>query len=43
MFLRIAYELGHLFNYIRGEISACAQDGPTDVPKTDRGVRLMNS
>ena len=23
---------------IRGETSACAQDGPSDVPKTDKGV-----
>ena len=36
MFLGIAYGLGHLFNDIRGETSACAQDGPPDVPKTDR-------
>ena len=28
MFLRIAYWLGNLFNDIRGETSACAQDGP---------------
>ena len=40
MFLGIAYVLGNLFNDIRGETSACAQD---DVPKTDRGVRLMHS
>ena len=38
MFLRIAYRLGHLFNDIRGETSACAQDGPPAVPKTDMGV-----
>ena len=43
MFLGIAYGLGNLFNDIRGETSACAQDGPPDVPKTDRGVRLMHS
>ena len=42
MFLGIAYGLGSLFNDIRGETSACAQDGPSDVPKTDRGVRLMH-
>ena len=28
-------------NDIRGEPSACAQDGTPDVPKTNRGVRLM--
>ena len=39
MFLEIAYGLGNVFNVIRGETSACAQD----VPKTDRGVRLMYS
>ena len=39
MFLGIAYALGNLFTDIRGETSACAQD----VPKTDRGVRLMRS
>ena len=27
MFLRIAYGLGNVFNDIRGETSACAQDG----------------
>ena len=43
MFLGIAYGLGNVFNDIRGEISDCAQDGPADVPKTDRGVRLMHS
>ena len=54
MFLRIAYGLGNLFHDIRGETSACAQDGPpavpkTDmdvppaVPKTDMGVRLMHT
>ena len=43
MFLGIAYGLGHVFNDIRGETSACAQDGPHDVPKPDRGVRLMHS
>ena len=43
MFLRIAYGLRNLFNDIRGETSACAQDGPPYVPKTDRGVRLMHS
>ena len=37
MFLRIAYGLGNVFNDIRGETSAFAQDGPSDVPKTDRG------
>ena len=40
MFFLIAYGLEHLFNDIPGENSACAQDGSTDVPKTDRGVRL---
>ena len=39
----VPYDLGNLFNDIRGETSACAQDGPPDVPKTDRGVRLMYS
>ena len=43
MFLGIAYGLGHLFDDIRGETSACAHDGPPDVPKTDRGVCLMHS
>ena len=43
MFLGIAYDFGNLFNDIRGETSACAQDGPPDVPKTDRGVRLVHS
>ena len=43
MFLKIAYGLGNLFNDIRGETNACAQDGPPDVPKTDRGVRLMHT
>ena len=43
MLLGIAYGLGNLFNDIRGETSACAHDGPPDVPKTDRGVRLMHS
>ena len=43
MFLGIAYGLGNLFNDIHGETSACAQDGPPDVPKTDSGVRLMHS
>ena len=43
MFLGIAYGLGNLFNDIRCETSACAQEGPPDVPKTDRGVRLMHS
>ena len=43
MFLEIAYGLGNLFNDIRGESSAFAQDGPPDVPKTDRDVRLMHS
>ena len=28
MFLGIAYGLGNVFNDIRGETSACAQDGP---------------
>ena len=36
MFLGIAYGLENLFNDIRGETGACAQDGPPDVPKTDR-------
>ena len=42
MFFGIAYGLGNLFNDIRGKTSACAQDGPPDVPKTDRvrGARL---
>ena len=31
------------FNDIRGETSACAQDGPPAVPKTDKGVRLMHT
>ena len=43
MFLGIAYGLGNLFYDIRGETSTCAQDGPPDFPKTDRGVRLMHS
>ena len=43
MFLRIAYGLGNLFHDIRGETSACAQDGPPAVPKTDTGVRLMHT
>ena len=34
IFLGIAYGLRNLFNGIRGETSACAQDGPPDVPKT---------
>ena len=42
MFFVIAYGLGNLFNDIRCETSACAQDGPPppppDVPKTERGV-----
>ena len=42
MFLRIAYGLGNLFNDIRGANSACAQDGPSDVTKTDTGVHLMH-
>ena len=33
----------NVFNDIGGETSACAQDGPLDVPKTDRGVRLLHS
>ena len=32
-----------LFHDIRGETSACAQDGPPAVPKTDMGVRLMHT
>ena len=40
LFLVIAYGLETLFNDIRGETSACTQD---DVPKTDRGVRLVHS
>ena len=28
MFLGIAYGLGNVFNDMRGETSACAQDGP---------------
>ena len=43
MFLRIAYGLGNLFNDIRRETSACAQDGPPAVPKTDMAVRLMHT
>ena len=43
MFLTTPYGLGSLFNDIRGETSASAQDGPSDVPKTDMGVRLMHS
>ena len=43
MFLRMAYGLGNLFNDIRGEPSACAQDGPPGVPKTDRVVRLAHT
>ena len=43
MFLVIAYGLGNLFNDIRGETSACAQDGPPTVPKTDMGVRIMHT
>ena len=33
MFLGIAYGLGNLFNDIRGDTSACAQDGPPTFPK----------
>ena len=33
MFLGIAYGLGNLFNDIRGETSACAQDGPPPPPR----------
>ena len=36
VFLGIAYGLGHLFNAIRCETSACAQDGPPGVHKTDK-------
>ena len=43
MLLRIAYGLGNVFNGIRGETSACAQDGPAAVLKTDMGVRLMHT
>ena len=43
LFLGIAYGLGNLFNDIRGETSACAQDGPPDVPRTYRGVRPVHS
>ena len=43
LFVGIAYGLGNLFNAIRGETSACAQDGPPDFPKTDMGVRLVHS
>ena len=43
MFLRIAYGLGNVFNDIRGETSACAQDGPPDVSKTDRDVPIMHN
>ena len=43
MFLGIVYGLGNLFNDIRGETSACTHGGPSDVPKTDMGVRLMHS
>ena len=43
MFFRIAFGLGNLFNGIRGETSACAQDGPPAVRKTDMGVRLMHT
>ena len=41
MFLRIAYGLGNLFNDIRGETSACAQDGPPAVPKTETWVSVL--
>ena len=43
VFLRIAYRLYIFLNDILGETSACAEDGPPDVPETDRGVRLMHS
>ena len=33
MFLRIGYGLGNLFIDIRGETSACAQDGPPPPPR----------
>ena len=33
MFMGIAYGLGNVFNHIRGETSACAQDGPLTFPK----------
>ena len=42
MFLGIAYGLGNLFNDIRGETSACAQDGtpPPTFPKRT-GVSVL--
>ena len=40
MFLRIAYGLGNLFDDIRGETSACAQDGPLTFPKRT-GVSVL--
>ena len=39
MFLGIAYGLGTLFNDIRGETSAYAQDGPTEL--TDIWVSVL--
>ncbi len=32
----VPYDLGNLFNDIRGETSACAQDGPPTFPKRTR-------
>ena len=43
MSVGIEYGFGNVFNDIRDETSACAQDGPNDFPKKDRGVRLMHS
>ena len=40
IFLRIAYGHGNLFNDIRGETSACAQDGPPTFPKRT-GVSVL--
>ena len=42
LFMGIANGLGNLFNDIGCETSASAEDGPPDVPKTERGVRLMH-
>ena len=43
MFFKIACGIGNLFYDIRGETSACAQDGPSAVPKADTDVRLMHA
>ena len=43
MFLGITYGHRNVFNDIRGETSACAQDGPPYVPKRTGCPRLMHS